>query len=33
MAKRYPGLYPKVHQFDNLYRAFRRAAKGKRGCV
>lgn len=31
MAKRYTDLYPRVWDFDNLYRAFRRAAKGKRG--
>ncbi|MCP4428958.1 MAG: hypothetical protein GY803_31120 [Chloroflexi bacterium] len=31
MAKRYFNLYPQITAFDNLYRAFKKAAKGKRG--
>ncbi|MCP4698465.1 MAG: RNA-dependent DNA polymerase [Gammaproteobacteria bacterium] len=31
MAKKYEGLYPDVWSFENLYRAFRKASKGKRG--
>lgn len=31
MVKRYGNLYPQVVAFENLYRAYRKAAKGKRG--
>ena len=31
MVKRYSNLYPQVTTFENLYTAFRKAAKGKRG--
>ena len=31
MVKRYGNLYPRVVAFENLYRAYRKAAKGKRG--
>jgi len=29
--KTYKNLYPQVHDFENLYRAYRKARKGKRG--
>lgn len=29
--KTYRHLYPQVYDFENLYRAYRRARKGKRG--
>ncbi len=31
MAKTYRGLYPQVYSFENLYSAWRKARKGKRG--
>jgi len=31
--KTYKNLYPQIHRFDNLYRAFRAARKGKRDRV
>jgi RNA-directed DNA polymerase len=32
MMKRYNNLFPNIIEFENLYVAFRRAAKGKRSC-
>lgn len=31
MAKQFFNLYPTLTSFDNLYTAFKKAAKGKRG--
>jgi hypothetical protein len=31
MVKRYADLYPQIVTFENLYTAYRKAAKGKRG--
>lgn len=33
MAKVFDNLYPQIIEFSNLYQAWRKAAKGKRGCV
>jgi len=33
MAKVFDNLYPQIIEFSNLYKAWRKAAKGKRGCV
>jgi hypothetical protein len=30
MVKRYADLYPQIVDFENLYHAYRKAAKGKR---
>lgn len=32
MAKSFDHLYPQLTDFGNLYKAWRKAAKGKRGC-
>ena len=33
MPKRFYNLYPELTHFDNLYRAFRKASRGKRGQI
>ncbi len=32
MARSFDNLYPEIGSFENLYKAWRKAAKGKRGC-